>query len=552
MPATAINGFLLNPQRFFFLGDSITEDGTYISHIRLYFQRYLAEYEPEFINAGLSSETASGLSEPSHPFPRPCVRDRIDAIAQELKPEDVVIFCYGMNDGIYHPFSEERFAAYRQGIEALISRLKQTGCRVIAMTPPPFDSASRPGCAGEAATEYGWMNAHREYDGVLAKYSDYVKTMPGTDGTIDIRTPLLAHIRSMREENPGCFYGDGVHPDVRGHWVIAATVMNALFNITLSKAPDFVLFPMMCPDYVLEQQRHGLMSAAWRKHIGLGPYRQEDAPSLASAGLKERELHSQIEDAISQSGVRERCEESLYRGFRRLDFYAAGREAILMLPDRMLDGNPWVWRTEFFEAFDDADMAMLKKGYCRAYIRLSDMYGNAEAIECMRVFYEMMKNRFGLSGKPVIVGLSRGGLYAANFASNYPERTGALYLDAPLIDIAQWPASQGCDAAAVRELAECAASYAFSQALSERMMTSPEDRFQRLAEYRITLLLVSGDSDRVVPYHKNGVVLQQFYEAAGMEVRVILKPGGDHHPHGLADVTPAVDFILENTMHHSS
>lgn len=58
------------------------------------------------LNLGLSSETASGLSEPTHPFPRPDVKTRIDRISEKTKP-DVEFICYGMNDGIYHPQSEE-------------------------------------------------------------------------------------------------------------------------------------------------------------------------------------------------------------------------------------------------------------------------------------------------------------------------------------------------------------------------------------------------------------------------------------------------------------
>jgi hypothetical protein len=36
-----------------------------------------------------------------------------------VKPE-VVVACYGMNDGIYWPQSEQRMEAYRQGIGRLI------------------------------------------------------------------------------------------------------------------------------------------------------------------------------------------------------------------------------------------------------------------------------------------------------------------------------------------------------------------------------------------------------------------------------------------------
>ena len=80
----------------------------------------------DFINVGLPSETASGLSEPDHPYPRPTVHERLDRILAKTKP-DVVFACYGMNDGIYYPFSKERFKKYDEGLNVLIDKVKKAG-----------------------------------------------------------------------------------------------------------------------------------------------------------------------------------------------------------------------------------------------------------------------------------------------------------------------------------------------------------------------------------------------------------------------------------------
>jgi hypothetical protein len=77
----------------------------------------------ELINLGVSSETASGLSEPEHPWLRPCVHGRVGKALMESKP-DIVVFCYGINDGIYYPFSNERFEAYKRGILSLIDKIR--------------------------------------------------------------------------------------------------------------------------------------------------------------------------------------------------------------------------------------------------------------------------------------------------------------------------------------------------------------------------------------------------------------------------------------------
>ena len=111
--------FPLRAQRVLFLGDSITHAGHYVALIEAQLRLQQVDPMPDIINLGLSSETCSGLSEEGHPFPRPDVHERLDRALEQLKP-DVVVACYGMNDGIYHPQSDERFAAYQDGVNRLI------------------------------------------------------------------------------------------------------------------------------------------------------------------------------------------------------------------------------------------------------------------------------------------------------------------------------------------------------------------------------------------------------------------------------------------------
>ena len=64
-------------------------------------------------------------------------------------------------------------------------------------------------------------------------------------------------------------------------------------------------------------------------------------------------------------------------------------------------------------------------------------------------------------------------------------------------------------------------------------------------EKKIPLVMVSGDSDTVVPYHENGVFVERAYKDAALPFEIYIKPGGDHHPHGYPDPTPVVNFILK-------
>ena len=98
----------LRGKRIVFLGDSITQNGTYISHIQYLLEKSIPNETFDILGLGLSSETLSGLSEPNHAggrFPRPCLFERLGRLFEKAHP-DIVFACYGMNDGIYMPLNE--------------------------------------------------------------------------------------------------------------------------------------------------------------------------------------------------------------------------------------------------------------------------------------------------------------------------------------------------------------------------------------------------------------------------------------------------------------
>ena len=102
--------------RVVFLGDSITAAGHFVSYVEAHLRLQVQGDPVEVINLGLPSEGCTGLSEPDHPFPRPNVHERLARALEKTRP-DVVVACYGMNDGIYYPFSQDRFKKYQQGMQ---------------------------------------------------------------------------------------------------------------------------------------------------------------------------------------------------------------------------------------------------------------------------------------------------------------------------------------------------------------------------------------------------------------------------------------------------
>ena len=64
-----------------------------------------------------------------------------------------------------------------------------------------------------------------------------------------------------------------------------------------------------------------------------------------------------------------------------------------------------------------------------------------------------------------------------------------------------------------------------------------------LLKNNIPIILVYGDSDVIVPYNENGAILEKYYRENGGKIVAIGKPGCGHHPHGLEDNTPIIEFV---------
>ncbi len=222
-----------------------------------------------------------------------------------------------------------------------------------------------------------------------------------------------------------------------------------------------------------------------------------------------------------------------------LRFSLNGREAIIVIPHEPAEGNPTVWRAEYFEAFDVADKAMLERGWHIVYYRVTNMFGCDESLRLMRAFYSFAEDYFGLSDKPVLFGFSAGGLISVNYAAKYPDSVGALYLDAPVQDIRDWP----CKNKDSREYRECMKVYALTEETLATFDQNPIDKTDKIAH--IPTIIVAGLVDTVVNWEINGKVTAERMEAAGAIIEVITKPDCDHHPHSLDDPTPIVEFIEE-------
>lgn len=228
---SAENGdfFLRDGQRVVFFGDSITQGGTYVQLIDLYLTTRFPERVIEVINHGISSETVSGTSELDHTPRRPDAHKRFARDIAAWKP-DVLVACFGMNDGNYHPFEPERYAAYQAGVQRLLKRAQDEagGPRVVLLTPPPYDPYRRK-AADPEAKYFGYKFPAIEYDHTLAKYAAYVTTLQSEQRlVVDLHTAINNHLTERRKSLVSYSVSpDAIHPNITGHWLMAQQVLLA-------------------------------------------------------------------------------------------------------------------------------------------------------------------------------------------------------------------------------------------------------------------------------------------------------------------------------------
>lgn len=221
--------FLRDGQRVVFLGDSNTFAGLFIAYIDGYLATRFPDRKFELINLGLPSETVSGLSEPDHPYPRPDVHERLERALAKTRP-DVVVACYGMNDGIYYAFDEERFRKYQQGMQRLIERAQKAGAKIVLMTPAPFDPQPlKAKLLPASAEKFSWLRPYEGYDDVLTCYADWLVTLREKGFlVIDAHRAINQHLAAVRRSDPAYIIsGDGIHPNATGHALIAREVLQA-------------------------------------------------------------------------------------------------------------------------------------------------------------------------------------------------------------------------------------------------------------------------------------------------------------------------------------
>ena len=250
-------------------------------------------------------------------------------------------------------------------------------------------------------------------------------------------------------------------------------------------------------------------------------------------------------------------EKSDFRGFDRYELTTPKGEFSVICPKKPKANKPWMWRSIFWgkesravKRGTDADTKLLEKGYY-VVVAPGDVSGHPRGNAAINAVYKMLTEDYGFAKKLSMASMSRETLALFRWASENPEKITSIYVDNGVCNVNSWPAGKNVEGSGSLGKGNKGSwnllkkTYGFKtdkEALAAKV--SPIDWLEPIAKAKIPMLLVCGTEDKTVPYNENCEILKNRYEALGGKVKVILEVK-DHHPHGLKNPKPIIDFITK-------
>lgn len=214
-------------------------------------------------------------------------------------------------------------------------------------------------------------------------------------------------------------------------------------------------------------------------------------------------------------------------GARRIDFAVGDAKGFVILPAQTAAGGarPWVWYAPTFigKLPDDSHAWMAKQwldaGVAIAGVDVGESFGSPTGRAIYSDFHRIVTTRFRLDHKACLLPQSRGGLMLLNWASENPGRVRCIAGIYTVCNIESYP---GVDKA-------CAAYEMDADTLRAHLAEhNPIDRVEPLAEARVPILFIHGDSDTVVPIETNAGEYVARCNALGGDASIIVVPGKGH------------------------
>jgi len=252
-----------------------------------------------------------------------------------------------------------------------------------------------------------------------------------------------------------------------------------------------------------------------------------------------------VSAALKAAGVEAKGGD--FHGYGRLDFKLPGDGAgcVVVAPKKAAAGRPWIWRARFFGHEPALELELLERGYHVGYCDVGGLFGAPVALDRWDAFYAYATGKLGLHGKPVLEGMSRGGLPIFLWASRNPDKVSAIYGDNAVCDSRSWPGGNPGKGSA-GDWKRVLEVYQVTEEEAQKLAQPVDEAVLKpIAAAGIPVALVLGMADDVVPPAANGEKLAANFEKLGGKVKIWRKPGAGHHPHGLHPPGPLREYLMK-------
>jgi hypothetical protein len=218
-------------------------------------------------------------------------------------------------------------------------------------------------------------------------------------------------------------------------------------------------------------------------------------------------------------------------------FEVTGHSAFLLVPksQHSSDDSPWVWYAPTLLQKDTPSQVnrymfdeLLKNGIQVAGVDAGESYGSPAGTRIYSDFYQLVVRKYHLSTRPCLLAQSRGGLMLYNWAEEHADSVrciGAIY---PVTDLRAWPLSTDSH----EQYEEAKNAYGmkdkdeeFRNRLEE---LSPVSHLSTLAQHKVPIFHLHGNSDRWVSFSANSCALAKHYTALGGDAKVQIIKGKGH------------------------
>lgn len=172
---------------------------------------------------------------------------------------------------------------------------------------------------------------------------------------------------------------------------------------------------------------------------------------------------------------------------KKLNAWITARNLILML---LLSSDCVAEKEE-----KPTDIGLLKCGFHVEYCDVAELFGNDKCLKMDADFYHLLRNE-GLPKNSVMDGMSRGGVYALNWAAETPDKVSVVYIDNSLLFMKSWPCGLGKREPAVDELVAFRKDYNITS--DEQMKTfnnNPIDKVDQIAKGGYSILILCADAE---------------------------------------------------------